>query len=130
MPTPTLYNAFAARLHGSRRLAGLGFLVFILLTVLCIVAVRAGLLSPSQVLAAGLVFLFSLAAWSAGVYLLCDWFDPQEGYLRSYLRPPPPGARRTSWIGSLVPWISALFLDVAFLGAAALTLSALYRVIA
>ncbi|HME68957.1 MAG TPA: hypothetical protein VKM54_03715 [Myxococcota bacterium] len=128
MPTPSLYDALAARLHGWRKLAGLGFLVSLLLTALCIVAVRARLLSPVRMLVAGLVLLFSLSAWSAGVYLLCDWFDPEEGYLRSYSRP-KPSVGRPPWIHSVILWISAIFLDVAFLGAAALTLSALYRAI-
>jgi hypothetical protein len=132
MPTPGRYDALAARLHGRRKLAGLGFIVSILLTVLCIVALRARILSPLPMLLAGIVLLFSLSAWSAGVYVLCDWFDPEEGYLRSY-RPKPNAVGRTNsvmqQITSMVPQICAIFLDVWFLGAALLTLLALYHAI-
>jgi hypothetical protein len=129
MPTPRLYDTIAKRLHGWRRLAGFGFLGFLVLTALCIVAVRARILSPVPLLMAGIVLSFSFAAWCGAVYLLCDWFDPEEGYLRALARP-KPGARGASWIRAVTPWISAVFLDVAFLGAAALTLSALYHAVA
>jgi hypothetical protein len=133
MPTPRRYDALAARLHGRRKLAGLGFIVSILLTALCIVALRARILSPVRMLLAGVVLLFSVSAWSAGVYLLCDWFDPEEGYLRSYSHPMPNAAGRTNSgmqrITSMVPLICAIFLDVWFLGAAVLTLSALLHAI-
>lgn len=133
MPTPRHYDALAARLNGWRKLAGLGFIVSILLTALCIVALRARILSPVRMLLAGVVFLFSVSAWSAGVYLLCDWFDPEEGYLRSYSRPEANAAGRTNSVMqrmiSMVPQICAIFLDVWFLGAAILTLLALFHAI-
>lgn len=128
MPTPDRYDALAARLHGWRKPAGLGFVVFLLSTALCIVAIRAQLLSPVPRLVSGFVLLFALSAWSGGFYLLCDWFDPEQGYLRSYLRP-TRSSGRTPRSHTAVLWISALFLDVAFLGAAALTLWALYHAI-
>ena len=132
MPTPRRYDALAARLHGRRKLAGLGFIVSILLTALCIVALRARILSPVRMLLAGVVLLFSVSAWSAGVYLLCDWFDPEEGYLRSCSRPKPNSGRTNSLtqrITSMVPRICAIFLDVWFLGAAALTLLAFFHAV-
>ena len=123
MPTPRLYDTIAARLHGWRGLAAIGFFAFLLLTVLCIVAVRVRLLPFSPLPNAGIVLLFSLSAWSGGVYLLCDWFDPEKGYLTSLTRP-KPGVHRTSWTRSLTHWTSAVFLDLVFLVAAALTLRA------
>lgn len=123
MPTPRLYDTIAARLHGWRTLAAIGFFVFLLLTALCIVAVRVRLLPLSPLLSAGMVLFFSLSAWSGGVYLLCDWFDPEKGYLTSLVRP-KRGVQATSRIRSLAPWASAVFLDLVFLGAAALTLGA------
>jgi hypothetical protein len=133
MPTPRHYDALAARLHGRRKLAGFGFIVSILLTALCIVALRARILSPVRILLAGVVLLFSVSAWCAGVYLLCDWFDPEEGYLRSSSRPKPEATARTNSLlqrmTSMVPGICAIFLDLWFLGAAVLTLLALSHAI-
>jgi len=119
MPTPDRYDALAARLHGRRRLAGLSFAVSLLLTALCIISFRAHLFPPVSLLRAVTVLLFSVSAWSAGVYVLCDWFDPQEGYLRFFA---DNKGRRT---GPLVRWSSAIFLDVWFVGALVLTLSTL-----
>jgi len=93
--------------------------VSLLLTALCIISFRAQLLPPARLLRAAAVLLFSVSAWSAGVYVLCDWFDPKEGYLRSYAG---SKGRRT---GPLVRWMSAIFLDVWFVGALVLTLSTL-----
>jgi len=123
MPTPHLYDTIAARLHGWRTLAGIGFFAFLLLTALCIVAVRVWLLPLSPLLTAGMVLLLSLSAWSGGVYLVLDVFDPEKGYLTSRTRP-KPGVQGTSWTRSLRHWTSAVFLDLVFLGAAALTLGA------
>ncbi|HTF35898.1 MAG TPA: hypothetical protein VK714_19615 [Myxococcota bacterium] len=120
MPTPSRYDVLAARLHGRRKLAGLSFIVFMLLTALCVVAFRAKLLPPIRILVAGVMLLFSVSAWSGGVYILCDWFDPEEGYLHSSF-PPKKNARTNS----VMPWVCAIFVDFSFLVAAALTLSAL-----
>jgi hypothetical protein len=130
MPTPHYYNALATRLHGRRRLFGLGFFVFLLLTALCILLVKARILPPLQFLLAGSVFLF-VCAWCAGVYLLCDWFDPKEGYIKSSLGPRPRGeggmASVARWFHDMVPRFCAAFLDVWFLGSAVLALAAIYR---
>jgi hypothetical protein len=123
MPTPRIYDTIAARLHGWRTLAAIGFFFFLLLTALCIVAVRARFLPLSPLLSASMVLFFSLSAWSGGVYLLCDWFDPEKGYLTTLVRP-KPGFQETPRIRSLAQWASAVFLDLVFLAAAALTLGA------
>jgi len=120
MPTPDRYDALAAGLHGWRRLAGLSFAVALLLTALCIISFRAQLLPPVRLLRAAAVLLFAVSAWSAGVYVLCDWFEPPEGYPRFLSG---SQGRRT---GPLVRWSSAIFLDVWFLGALVLTLLTFY----
>jgi hypothetical protein len=121
MPTPRRYDLLAARLHGKRKRAGLSFLISIALSAVCILAFRIRLLPPARILLAGVMLLFSLSGWSAGVYILCDWFDPQEGYLHSLPKPKVPGR-----IDSLMAWVCAVFVDFSFLVAAALTLSAFY----
>jgi len=131
MPTPSRYDALAARLHGRRKLTGLCFLASIVLTALCLVAFRARLLSPIPLLVGVVLLFFFTSGLSAGLYLVCEWFDPKEGSLHSLPKPSAKGRIGSvqRWIFSVVPWIGAIFLDVWFLGTAAITLRALYRTI-
>jgi hypothetical protein len=109
MPTPNRYEALASRLHGRQKIVGILCLSLLVPTVLLVVALKKGALPPTAGSRAAVVLLFVISGWFGGIYLVCDWFDPKQGYLSTLEMGKTNAVRNTK---SFVRWICAVVLDL------------------